>query len=138
MEFVLKRYYELEKAIMLLMVFILMSVFSVRAEKFSACGDTSIWSAYLKDNITDEVLETYFPEDFFTDSGGCIPGYNDNRDPYIVPEFIYSLQSCDIETFEVHFRYRYADPYIYGRDYRTVATIWFSTQEEFALDFNDR
>lgn len=137
MKFVFKRYYELVKTIVLLMVFVLMSVFFVQAEKFNACGDTSIWSAYLIDKATDEVLETYYPEEFFTDSGGCLPDYNANRDPYIVPEFIYSLKSCDIETFEIHFKYRYADPYIYGRDYRTVATIWFSTQEELALDFDD-
>ena len=85
-----------------------MSVSYARAEKFNACGDTSIWSAYLIDKATDEVLETYYPEEFFTDSGGCLPGYNANRDPYIVPEFVYALQSCDIETFEIHFRYRYA------------------------------
>lgn len=137
MEFVFKRYHELVKTIMLLMVFILMSVSYARAEKFSACGDTSIWSAYLIDKATDEVLEAYFPEEFFTDSGGCLPGYNANRDPYIVPEFVYALQSCDIETFEIHFRYRYADPYIYNREYRTVATIWFTTQEEMQLDFDD-
>ena len=89
------------------------------------------------DKATDEVLETYYPEEFFTDSGGCLPGYNANRDPYIVPEFVYALQSCDIETFEIHFRYRYADPYIYNREYRTVATIWFTTQEEMQLDFDD-
>lgn len=137
MEFVFKRYHEFVKTIMLLMVFILMSVSYARAEKFNACGDTSIWSAYLIDNATDEVLETYYPEEFFTDSGGCLPGYNANRDPYIVPEFVYALQSCDIETFEIHFRYRYADPYIYNREYRTVATIWFTTQEEMQLDFDD-
>ncbi len=137
MEFVFKRYHEFVKTIMLLMVFILMSVSYARAEKFNACGDTSIWSAYLIDKATDEVLETYYPEEFFTDSGGCLPGYNANRDPYIVPEFVYALQSCDIETFEIHFRYRYADPYIYNREYRTVATIWFTTQEEMQLDFDD-
>lgn len=137
MEFVFKRYQEFVKTIMLLMVFILMSVSYARAEKFNACGDTSIWSAYLIDKATDEVLETYYPEEFFTDSGGCLPGYNANRDPYIVPEFVYALQSCDIETFEIHFRYRYADPYIYNREYRTVATIWFTTQEEMQLDFDD-
>ncbi len=137
MEFVFKRYYELSKAIISVMATILMSVSSIYAEKFSACGDTSIWSAYLKDVATDEILEMYYPEEFFTDSGGCIPGYNSNRDPYTVPEFVYSMQSCDIETFEIRFRYKYADPYVYDRTYRTVATIWFSTQEELQLDFDD-
>ncbi|MDD5996422.1 MAG: T9SS type B sorting domain-containing protein [Bacteroidales bacterium] len=137
MEFVFKRYYELSKAVMSVMAMILMSVTSIYAEKFSACGDTSIWSAYLKDVATDEILEMYYPEEFFTDSGGCIPGYNSNRDPYTVPEFVYSMKSCDIETFEIRFRYKYADPYVYDRTYRTVATIWFSTQEELQLDFDD-
>ena len=67
MEFVFKRYYELSKAIISVMATILMSVSSIYAEKFNACGDTSIWSAYLKDVATDEILETYYPEEFFTD-----------------------------------------------------------------------
>ena len=99
MEFVFKRYYELSKAVMSVMAMILMSVTSIYAEKFSACGDTSIWSAYLKDVATDEILETYYPEEFFTDSGGCLPGYNSNRNPYLVPEFVYSMPSCDIDSF---------------------------------------
>ena len=137
MEFVFKKYYEFWKSIILLMVFIFMSISYVRAEKFSACGDTSIWSAYLVDKATDEVLETYYPEEFFTDSGGCLPDYNANRDPYIVPNFIYAMQSCDLDSFEIHFRYRYADPYVLGVNYQTIATIWFTVEEEFQLDFED-
>ncbi len=129
--------HEFGKTVALVMVMLFVSVSFVRAQKFNACGDTSIWSAYLMDKRTDEVLETYFPEEFFTDSGGCLPGYNANRDPYIVPNFVYALQSCDLDSFEIYFRYRYADPYIYGREYRTVATIWFTTEEEFTLDFDD-
>lgn len=137
MGFVFKRYYELSKAIISVMATILMSVSSIYAEKFSACGDTSIWSAYLKDLATDEILEMYYPEDFFTDSGGCIPGYNSNRDPYIVPEFIYSMQSCDLDSFEIRFRYRYVDPYLIGVNYKTIATIWFTVEEEYQLDFDE-
>ena len=136
MEFVFKRYYELSKAVMSVMAMILMSVTSIYAEKFSACGDTSIWSAYLKDVATDEILETYYPEEFFTDSGGCLPGYNSNRNPYLVPEFVYSMPSCDIDSFEIHFRYKLADRYILN--YITIISgIWFYVEEDFQLDFNE-
>ncbi len=137
MGFVFKRYYELSKAVISVMAMILMSVTSIYAEKFNACGDTSIWSAYLKDLATDEILEMYYPEEFFTDSGGCLPDYNSNRDPYIVPDFIYSMQSCDIDSFEIYFRYRYADPYVMGVNYQTIATIWFTVEEEYQLDFEE-
>ncbi len=137
MKFVFKKYYEFWKSIILLMVFIFMSISYVRAEKFSACGDTSIWRACLVDLATDEILEYYYPEEFFTDSGGCLPGYNDNRDPYLVPNFIYAMQSCDLDSFEIRFRFRYADPYVFGVNYQTVATIWFTVEEEFQLDFED-
>lgn len=119
------------------MVILLSSVSSLHAEKFSACGSDSIWSAYLIDKTTDEVLESYYPEEFFTEDGGQLPNYDTNRDPYVVPEFIYAMQSCDLDSFEIYFRYRYADSYIFGKEYRTVATIWFTTEEEFALDFDD-
>lgn len=136
MEFVFKRYYELSKAVISVMAMILMSVTSIYAEKFNACGDTSIWSAYLKDVATDEILETYYPEEFFTDSGGCLPGYNSNRNPYLVPEFVYSMPSCDIDSFEIHFRYKLADRYILN--YITIISgIWFYVEEDFQLDFNE-
>ena len=136
MEFVFKRYYELSKAVISVMATILMSVSSIYAEKFNACGDTSIWSAYLKDVATDEILETYYPEEFFTDSGGCLPGYNSNRNPYLVPEFVYSMPSCDIDSFEIHFRYKLADRYILN--YITIISgIWFYVEEDFQLDFNE-
>lgn len=138
MEFVLKRYYELEKTIMLLMVFILMSFFSVRAEKFNACRDSSIWSAYLINVKSNEVVESYLPEEFFTDSGGCLPGYNENRNPDLVPNFIYSMESCDLDSFEIHFKFRFADPYFWHPNgYQAIASIWFTLEEEFQLDFND-
>lgn len=137
MKFVFKKYYEFWKSIILLMVFIFMSISYVGAEKFSACGDTSIWRACLVDLATDEILEYYYPEEFFTDSGGCLPGYNDNRDPYLVPNFIYAMQSCDLDSFEIRFRFRYADPYVFGVNYQTIATIWFTVEEEFQLDFED-
>ena len=137
MKFVFKKYYEFWKSIILLMVFIFMSISYVRAEKFSACGDTSIWRACLVDLSTDEILEYYYPEEFFTDSGGCLPGYNDNRDPYLVPNFIYAMQSCDLDSFEIRFRFRYSDPYMFGVNYQTIATIWFTVEEEFQLDFED-
>lgn len=136
MGFVFKRYYELSKAIISVMAMILMSVSSIYAEKFNACGDTSIWSAYLKDAVTDEIIETYYPEEFFTDSGGCLPGYNSNRNPYLVPEFVYSMPSCDIDSFEIHFRYKLADRYILN--YITIISgIWFYVEEDFQLDFNE-
>ena len=137
MEFVFKKYYEFWKSIILLMAFIFMSISYVHAEKFSACGDTSIWRACLVDLATDEILEYYYPEEFFTDSGGCLPDYNDNRDPYLVPNFIYAMQSCDLDSFEIRFRFRYADPYVFGVNYQTIATIWFTVEEEFQLDFED-
>ncbi|MBP5704650.1 MAG: hypothetical protein J6X12_08155 [Paludibacteraceae bacterium] len=76
-----------------------MSFFSARAEKFNACRDSSIWSAYLINVKSNEVVESYLPEEFFTDSGGCLPGYNENRNPDLVPNFIYSMESCDLDSF---------------------------------------
>lgn len=135
MEFFFKQYYELSKVIILIMAALFMSVSSIQAEKFNACGDDSIWSAYLKDAVTDEIIETYYPEEFFTDKGGCLPGYESNRDPYLVPEFVYSMPSCDIDSFEIHFRYKLADRYILNL-ITIIAGISFYIEEEFQLDFD--
>lgn len=120
-----------------LFVLFLLTPISLHSEKFNACGTDSIWSAYLIDKRTDEMIESYYPEEFFTDQGGALPNYNSNRDPYIVPEFVYAMQSCDLDSFMIRFRYRYSDPYIYGSSYKAVATIWFTVQEEFDLDMDE-
>ncbi len=129
-----KHTYTSFRTILLFIVSFFMSLPSLNAQKFSACGTDSIWRAYLVDRRTEEVIENYLPEDFFSGSGGALPDFESNTNPYLVPKFVFDMQSCDLDSFEIHFRYRNSDKMIPGRVTTTQSEIWFTIQEE--LEFN--
>ncbi len=114
MRMFLRHIYGLSKSIALVLMLVLY-VSNVFAETFNACGTNSIWSAYLVRNTYDsrngyypeEVIDFFYPEDFFSGQGARIPEYENNIDPYIVPYFEFNDVSCvDIDSFYIEASYK--------------------------------
>lgn len=134
---ILSKIFGWNKSVILLMIMLFISVLSIKAEKFNACQDDSIWGAFTIDQATGEVVNFYYAEDFFTENGGMIPGFDTITDPYIVPKFIFNSQSCDVDSFEVYFRFSNKENDLYWTTITTQTSIWFTTREEYEIDFDD-